>query len=141
MLSHHESRAVYDRIGARQDWQAFYEGPATADLAAHLELDQARAVLEFGCGTGALAAALLRERLSDQCRYLALDSSPVMARLAAAKLAPWGERAEVRLSDGSLALAAVDGSFDRLLSAYVLDLLSEDDILAVAAYIASLERN
>jgi ubiquinone/menaquinone biosynthesis C-methylase UbiE len=133
MLSHRESRAVYDRIGARQDWQAFYEGPATADLVAHLALDQAHAVLEFGCGTGALAAALLRDRLSDGCRYLALDSSPVMARLAAEKLAPWGTRAEVRLTDGLLVIEAADGSFDRLLSTYVLDLLSEHDIALLLA--------
>lgn len=128
MLSHRESRAVYDRIGGRQDWQAFYERPATADLIAHLALDRAHAVLEFGCGTGALAAALLSEHLSAECRYLALDSSPVMARLATARLEPWGARAEVRLSDGSLRLEAADRSFDRLLSAYVLDLLSADDI-------------
>ena len=126
-LPHHQIRAIYDRIGARQDWQGFYEGPATADLLAHLELAEAHAVLEFGCGTGALAATLLAQRLGQGCRYLALDSSPVMVRLARARLEPWRDRAEVRLTDGSLALGCADGSFDRFLSAYVLDLLSEDD--------------
>ncbi|MEE8247987.1 MAG: class I SAM-dependent methyltransferase [Alphaproteobacteria bacterium] len=91
-LPHHQIRAIYDRIGARQDWQGFYEGPATADLVAHLVLAEAHAVLEFGCGTGALAAALLSDHLSERCRYLALDSSPVMARLAAARLEPWRDR-------------------------------------------------
>ncbi len=132
-LPHHQIRAIYDRVGARQDWQTFYEGPAVADLVAHLELAEARAVLELGCGTGALAATLLAERLGQRCRYLALDSSPVMARLAAARLEPWRDRAEVRLTDGSLALGCADASFDRFLSAYLLDLLSEDDIRLLLA--------
>lgn len=126
-LPHHQIRAIYDRVGARQDWQGFYEGPAVADLLTHLELAEAHAVLELGCGTGALAATLLTERLGQGCRYLALDSSPVMVRLAAARLEPWRDRAEVRLTDGSLALGGADSSFDRFLSAYLLDLLSADD--------------
>ncbi len=129
-LPHHQIRAIYDRIGARQDWQCFYEGPATADLVAHLELAEAHAVLEFGCGTGALAATLLAQRLGAECRYLALDSSRTMARLAAARLEPWRDRAEVRLTDGSLSLGCADASVDRFLSAYLLDLLSEDRIRA-----------
>ncbi len=132
-LSHHQARAVYDRIGAGQDRQGFYEDAAVADLIAHLGLDDARAVLEFGCGTGRLAATLLAAHLGPDCRYLALDSSPTMARLAQGKLAPWAGRAEVRLSDGSMELGVGAGEFDRFLSAYVLDLLSEVDIGLVVA--------
>ena len=37
MLSSDEARAFYDRFGARQDSQAFYEDPATRDLIVHAE--------------------------------------------------------------------------------------------------------
>ena len=52
MLSRQEARAVYDRIGAWQDTQAFYEGPALDALIAHGSFEDARAVFEVGCGTG-----------------------------------------------------------------------------------------
>ncbi len=35
MLTHQQATAFYDHLGARQDWQAFYEAPATGDLFAH----------------------------------------------------------------------------------------------------------
>ncbi len=38
------------------------------------------------------------------------------------------DRAQVLRSDGSVRLEAPDGAYDRFVSAYVLDLLSEDDI-------------
>jgi ubiquinone/menaquinone biosynthesis C-methylase UbiE len=51
-----------------------------------------------------------------------------MVRLARGRLALWGDRASVELTDGSLRFEAPHGTFDRLLSAYVLDLLSPQDI-------------
>ena len=51
-----------------------------------------------------------------------------MVELAGERLRPWADRAEVRLTDGSLRLPVASGSYDRFLSTYVLDLLSVDDI-------------
>ena len=39
VLSHAEARRFYDRFGAKQDAQAFYERSALEDLALHLELE------------------------------------------------------------------------------------------------------
>ena len=48
--------------------------------------------------------------------------------LAGKQLAPFGERAAVRLSDGSPKLEVATASVDRFLSNFVLDLLSNEDI-------------
>jgi ubiquinone/menaquinone biosynthesis C-methylase UbiE len=127
-LSHSEAQRFYDRFGAKQDAQAFYERPALARLIAELRLGEARAVVEFGCGTGRLAAELLATQLSPECRYLGLDLSATMVGLARARVAPFGARAEVRQTEGAPRIDAPDGSFDRFVSTYVLDLLPETEI-------------
>ena len=127
-LSHEEARAFYDRFGARQDAQAFYERPALDRLIAELRLSEARAVVEFGCGTGRLAAELLGGPLSPECRYLGLDLSATMVGLARARVAAFGARAEIRQTEGTPRIEAPDGTFDRFISTYVLDLLPEREI-------------
>ena len=130
-FSHAQARAFYDRFGRRQDWQAFYEDRAVASLLRHAALDSARSVVELGCGTGRLAARMLRDALPPDGRYLGVDVSSTMVELARQRLTPWQERAEVRLSSGEPRIALPDGSCDRFVSAYVLDLLSDTDIEAV----------
>jgi len=127
-LSRAEARAFYDRLGARQDSQAFYEDAATRIVLRHTAFECARSVLEFGCGTGRFAATLIERYLAPDARYLGLDASTTMVRLAEKRLAPFGERAAVRLSDGSPELGVATGSVDRLVSNFVLDLLSNQDI-------------
>jgi ubiquinone/menaquinone biosynthesis C-methylase UbiE len=124
-----QARAVYDRIGRVQDWQ-FYEDRATARLLADCAPQTARSVFEFGCGTGRLAARML-ELLPPTARYLGVDVSPVMVALATSRLAAWGDRARVRLVDGSMPLPAESNSADRIVCTYVFDLLDDDDVVAV----------
>jgi len=127
-LSHDEARRFYDRFGARQDAQAFYERPALERLIAHSSLGEARSVVEFGCGTGRLAAELLAHHLGPDCLYLGLDLSATMVGLARARVASFGARAEIRHTEGELQIEAPDGAFDRFVSSYVLDLLPEGEI-------------
>jgi trans-aconitate methyltransferase len=51
-------------------------------------------VLEFGCGTGSLAATLL-SRLPIRSRYVGLDSSKTMVQLARKRLHRFAARAIV----------------------------------------------
>ncbi len=132
-LSRAEARRLYDRVGTLQDRQLFYEGPPLADLCAHAHFEEAESVVEFGCGTGRFAAELLAERLPPAARYVGVDQSATMVRLARARIAPFGARAEIRLSDGSPALDLPDASCDRFVSSYVLDLLSLEDVRDVLA--------
>jgi ubiquinone/menaquinone biosynthesis C-methylase UbiE len=133
MLTHQQAKAFYDRLGSKQDLQAFYEMPATTNLIAHAAFEQAQSVFECGCGTGAFAERLLSRHLPPQARYLAVDSSSTMVALARARLARFGGRVTVRQTDGSLQFDEVSGSFERFVSNYVLDLLSLSDMAQLLA--------
>ena len=126
-LSHDEARAFYDRLGARQDWQRFYEDPAIRALIGNAAFAEAASVVEFGCGTGRFAAGLLAHHLPEDATYVGFDVSATMVGLAAQALAPWRERAEARLSEGTMQLPLAAGAADRVVSNYVLDLLCEAD--------------
>ena len=132
-LSHDEARRVYDRIGARQDTQAFYENAALSVLLRHGDFGTASRMFELGCGTGRVAALLLSHYLPPSARYRGIDLSPTMVDLARRRLAPFGARAEVALAPGGPPRDESSGVYDRFLSTYVLDLLSEADIAAMLA--------
>jgi len=129
-LTPKQARAVYDRIGRVQDWQAFSEDATTDRLAANADLTGVQTIFEFGCGTGRLAAHLLTA-LPPSVNYLGVDISPVMIDLATSRLAAWGERAKTVLVDGSVPLPADDGFADRVLSTFVFDLLDGEYARAV----------
>jgi ubiquinone/menaquinone biosynthesis C-methylase UbiE len=123
-----EVQSFYDRFGRKQDAQGFYEDPALEDLIAHAGLIGAESVFEFGCGTGRLAAHLLDEHLPASATYLGCDLSRTMVGLAKERLTMYGGRARVLQSDGTVHFPLSDHSVDRVISTYVLDLLSERDI-------------
>ena len=127
-LSPAEAKRFYDRFGSWQDSQRFYESRAVDDLIAHADFGSAHVILEFGCGTGALAANLLGSQLPPDARYLGFDISTTMVALARKRVAPWSIRACVCETDGSPFIPKQDQSLDRLLSTYVLDLLSPESI-------------
>ena len=131
VLSREEARAFYDRFGSKQDLQRFYEDPAIDVLKAAACFEEARAVVEFGCGTGRLARQLLEHSLPTEATYLGLDVSATMVGLAREKLARWTRRANVIHTDGAPKIPAPAAAFDRFVSAYVLDLLAAQDILAL----------
>ncbi len=71
-------------------------------------------VLEIGCGSGAMAAEVLRVR-PDVQRYVATDVDPAMVALARRQLAGFGARAEAQEVDAA-GLPFADGSFDVVVS-------------------------
>jgi SAM-dependent methyltransferase len=130
-LSSAEARRTYDRIGKTQDSQAFYEDRATEELITQLDLPSATSVFEFGCGTGRFAHDLLAHHLPAAASYRGVDLSPVMVRLANERLASFGSRASVRLTEGGPPTDEPSESCDRFVSNFVLDLLSSKDIEVV----------
>ncbi len=126
-LSRLEAKAFYDKFGAKQDKQAFYEDPAINCLIANARLKAAYRIFEFGFGTGRLAERLFREVLPPSASYAGVDCSPVMADLARGRLAPFVKRADVKVTDGSIEFPIPEASVDCVISTYVLDLLCEYD--------------
>lgn len=133
------ARRFYDRIGRLQDTQRFYENPAVRRLVERGSFTRATAVFELGCGTGRVAAELLTSVLPPAAHYLGVDVSPTMTGLATERLAPWSDRATVRLlAPPAVTLPAEDGAFDRFLATYVFDLLSPSDAGALVDEAARL---
>ncbi|HJW75362.1 MAG TPA: class I SAM-dependent methyltransferase [Thermoleophilia bacterium] len=133
VITHQQARRIYDRIGRWQDTRPLSERRALDELARRCGFETATAVFEFGCGTGRYAAALLAKSLPPGCRYLGIDISPRMVRLASEKVMPWPERARIVLTDGSPMFSEPDGSCDRFISTYVLDLLGDDETAMLLA--------
>ena len=137
LLSHDEARAFYDRFGAKQDAQAWYEEPALERLVAHADFSAAQDVVEIGCGTGRFAERLLSHHLPPTARYTGTDLSATMIDLARQRLRSYEDRVVLHLADGRPLLPLPDASVDRVVSTYVLDLLDEGEI---AAWIAEAHR-
>ena len=130
-LSTSEAKRFYDRFGAKQDKQAWYEAPALHDLVSHADLAGARSVFELGCGTGRLAAEILARDLPSSATYRGVDLSETMVGLASERLSRFSDRARVTITAGEPAVPLPSGSIDRFLSTYVLDLLPPDRIKEV----------
>ncbi|MEJ2101553.1 MAG: class I SAM-dependent methyltransferase [Desulfobacterales bacterium] len=129
VLTQSQARTFYDRFGKKQDTQAFYEDAALDDLIAHAAFEQAEKVFEFGCGTGRFASRLLAKHLSPFASYFGIDLSQTMIAIAEQRVLPYKERAKVTQSDGSMRFPLPDHSVDCVVSTYVFDLLSDEDIL------------
>jgi len=121
-------RRYYDWFGAKQDSQAFYENPGLEALVRAGDFGAAHRVFELGCGTGRFAERLLSRELGSEARYEGVDLSSTMTDLATRRLAPFGERAHVTRTEGEVRFELPDGSFDRFVATYVLDILGEEQI-------------
>ncbi|WP_095011694.1 class I SAM-dependent methyltransferase [Tsuneonella mangrovi] len=129
-LSNSKARRFYDLVGRIEDTQAFYEDPALDILVARGHFENATSMFEFGCGTGRLAERLLSGPLPPDAGYTACDISPKMVSLARARIAKFGNRASAFEASGDAERDFGEGHVDRVVTAYVLDLLSPADISA-----------
>src|ERR1700758_880390 len=71
------------------------------------------------------------ELLPPTACCLGTDVSPVNVTLATNRLEAWGNRAQVRLVDGSMPFPTDSNSADRIVCTYVFDLLDDTDVVAV----------
>jgi SAM-dependent methyltransferase len=126
-VTHEAIRRYYDRIGRGQDTQRFYEDPAVRRLRERGQFGEAQRVVELGCGTGRLARTLLGEYLPASATYRGFELSERMATISTDRLRPWSGRATVTVVDGDPPLPLPDGSADRFVATYVLDLMRPAD--------------
>ncbi|MCJ7660825.1 MAG: methyltransferase domain-containing protein [Anaerolineales bacterium] len=116
----------YDQMGARYDWFEMYEGRAKARALTVLELTSGQVVLNVGVGTGK-EHAHIQKNIQPSGLAIGLDVSEVMVSLAQGRSQAAMCQADARN------LPFVDQRFDRLYSAYVLDLLPLADLPALLA--------
>ncbi|MBB3674733.1 class I SAM-dependent methyltransferase [Modestobacter versicolor] len=112
----------YDSFGAAYSAEndanlinAHYERPAMLDLLGDV---RGRRVLDAGCGSGPLAAAL-RDRGAVVTGF---DASPLMVSLARERL---GADADVQVADLATPLPFADGGFDDVTASLVLHYLRD----------------
>jgi ubiquinone/menaquinone biosynthesis C-methylase UbiE len=94
---------------------AYYERPAMIDLAGDVK---ERRILDAGCGSGPLAAALL----AKGAVVTGFDASPAMVELARRRL---GEDADLHVADLGQPLPFADGAFDDVVVSLVLHYLRD----------------
>ena len=115
------AQRFYDRLGARHDWAEFYESKAKRQALQMLEVMPGQVVLNAGCGTGKDQHEI-KAKVSPRGKVVGVDLSVVMARLTRQRTGASALQADVRL------LPFAGGSFDRVFSSYVLDLICYDDL-------------
>ena len=125
-ITRSEARQIYNRLGARLDRAERFEGQAKARALDLLAVAPGQHVLHIGVGTGAEHAAL-QGAAGSQGLVVGCDLSRGMLQLTR-------RRADTPLCEGDAArLPFVSSQFDRLFSAYMLDLIPLAEIPAVLA--------
>lgn len=120
-IARDEARRIYDQVGAGLDRAARFEGRAKALALELLALTPGQRVLHVGVGTGAEHAAL-HQAAGSQGLVVGCDLSRGMLQLTR-------RRADTPLCEGDAArLPFAPNQFDRLFSAYMLDLIPLDEL-------------
>jgi len=153
VLSRKDARDVYNRFADKdhkiggKDVDSGYGGPAVTALVEMAEFDKARTVLEYGCGQGKLVE-LVFSKLQQQQHYdkklswRGIDQSPSMIKRILERNLGNVNGTSVNvgctctaelLESGDPDNVVIEGSqkYDRFVSTYCLDLLSEEDMYKV----------
>ncbi|MGD1933447.1 MAG: class I SAM-dependent methyltransferase, partial [Candidatus Phaeomarinobacter sp.] len=130
LLERDEIVSLYNRFGAKQDTQGWYEDEPLAEMKRQMDFAAADGILELGTGTGRLAHEVVTELAPVGTRYLGLDLSPVMVNLAQNRLRTCSNAFAV-VGDVRAPLPLRDNCVSHVFAAYVLDIFSEDEIRGV----------
>ena len=118
-----QARRFYDRVGALYDWADFYETSAKRLGLEMLQLQSGHRLLNAGSGTG--KAHLKFQKAVSPGFAMGVDLSAVMAGLTR-------QRTGAPVCQGSVSqLPFAGGSFDRVYSSYVLDLIPHTELPGV----------
>ncbi len=126
-LTVESAKRFYDKFGSKQDKQGFYEDHALNKLLEQGRFAEAHSVFELGCGTGRFAELLFRAYLPIDALYTGVDVSTTMLHLSRKRLLPFSTRVRLESAADFPVSSLESNSFDRFVSNYVFDLLSEDD--------------
>jgi ubiquinone/menaquinone biosynthesis C-methylase UbiE len=123
-LPSESAKKIYDLLGAYYDWFEFYEARAKSRAFELLDLAPGQTVLNVGMGTGKQHLEI-QAQIAPNGIAFGFDLSPKMARIA-------HERTGAPVCEADVHdLPYTSQCFDRLYSAYVLDLIPTADLLSV----------
>jgi len=125
-ISRAEAKKIYDRLGTGLDRTARYEARAREQALRLLSLEAGQRVLQVGVGTGG-EHSVINSAIAPAGVAVGVDLSRGMLALTR-------QRVSTPLCEGDAgALPFATGSFDRLFSAYLLDLLPGSELPGVLA--------
>jgi len=127
-LTTESAKHFYNTFGAKQDKQAFYEDNALNQLIERGHFKTAASVFEFGCGTGRFAEILFRKHFPPGVLYTGSDISTTMLQLSKRRLESFSAQVTLTSPLDTPLESYPANTFDRFVTNYVLDLLSEKDI-------------
>lgn len=93
----------------------------------------ASVVVEAGCGTGRFAEWLFAGPFNSDTTYCGVDISAGMLQRAGQRLGGYGPRANLVRGDTANGLPLRDSCCDRVIAAYLIDLLDDDEARALVA--------
>jgi demethylmenaquinone methyltransferase/2-methoxy-6-polyprenyl-1,4-benzoquinol methylase len=125
-LSSDSAKRIYNLLGPFYEWFEFYEGQAKSRALELLQLAPGQSVLNAGMGTGKQHLEI-QTRIGPNGVAHGFDLSPRMAHIAHARAGSPVCEADVHH------LPYASQGFDRLYSAFVLDLIPSMDLLSVLA--------
>lgn len=120
---------LYSRVARVYDvWSRIADSRVRAHVRELVREARGGTVLEVGCGTGAALAEFARDNPAGQT--IGVDLAPGMVGVARRRIAREGLSGAEVLQGEASALPVSDGAVDALTSAYVLDILPHEEIVA-----------
>lgn len=126
-------RRHYERHVARQDRQGWYEDAALERLMNAGRFGAANVIVEAGCGTGRFAEWLFAGPLNSDTSYCGVDISAGMLRRAGERLGNYGPLLSLIQGDATNGLPFRECCCDRVVAAYLIDLLDDDEARTLIA--------
>lgn len=120
-------KSFYDDWGIKQDNPGAYEDMALETLKSYIPWSEVNSLFEFGHGTGKFALELFETKLHPETKYRGHDLSDTMHELAKSRLAKY-PTAKVTKTNGDITFAKDLNGLDLILSNFVLDILSPQEI-------------
>jgi ubiquinone/menaquinone biosynthesis C-methylase UbiE len=124
-IARSDARHVYNRLGERLEQSRRFEELAKTQALEWLAVEPGQRVLQVGVGTGIEHAALAA--VAGDGPVVGVDLARTMLELT------YRRTASPLCEADAIALPLASGTFDRIYSAYMLDLLPADDLLPVLA--------
>jgi ubiquinone/menaquinone biosynthesis C-methylase UbiE len=127
-IRHRRLENFYDELGDGMDRSDRYQSVAKERALDFLDAHAGQRVLEVGVGTGSLLGRLVQKN-GDSKAVVGIDFAGGVLRRARVRLASEPLGVPVLIRGNAIHLPFQDGTFDRILSTYVLDVLDEEDVL------------